>query len=94
MVRELDAARATAKGLRGAARAALLERLRSLDAQLVAAARGSCDAASLQALGAEADAELAPFRARMPQDAYARSREACIDRLLRERERLPVIALD
>jgi hypothetical protein len=94
IVRELDAARAGAKGLRGDARAALLERLRALDGQLVQAARGTCDAATFQALGAEADAELAPFRARMPQETYDRSREACIDRLLRERVKLPVIAFE
>src|SRR5688572_5034357 len=91
IVRELDAARAGAKGLRGEARAALLDRLRALDARLVQAARATCDAATIQALGAEADAELAPFRARMPPDTYDRSREACIDRLLRERAKLPVI---
>ena len=94
IVRELDAARAGAKGLRGDARAALVERLRALDGQLVQAARGTCDAATFQALGAEADAELAPFRARMPQETYDRSREACIDRLLRERVKLPVIAFE
>ena len=94
MVRELDAARARAKALRGDARAALLDRLRALDAQLVATVRGGCDAATLQALGADADAELAPFRARMPQEIYDRSREACVDRLLRERAKLPVIAFD
>ena len=94
IVRELDAARARAKGLRGDARAALLDRLREIDAQLVQAARATCDAAAIQALGAEADAELAPFRGRMPQDAYGRSREACVDRLLRERVKLPVITFE
>lgn len=94
IVRELDAARAGAKGLRGDARAALLERLRALDGQLVQAARGTCDAAAIQALGTEADAELAPFRARMPQETYDRSRAACIDRLLRERAKLPLITFE
>jgi hypothetical protein len=94
MVRELDGVRATAKGVRGEARAVLLERLRALDAQLVTAARDACDAATLDALGDAADAELAPFRARMPQDAYARSRQSCIDQLLRERAKLPVVAFE
>ncbi|MBM3820190.1 MAG: hypothetical protein FJW14_14395 [Acidimicrobiia bacterium] len=94
IVRELDAARAAAKGIRGDARAAFLDRLRALDAELVTAARQACDAATLDALGAEADAELAPFRARMPPESYARSRRACVDRLLREREKLPVIAFE
>ncbi len=44
MVAELDAARQTAKGLRGDARRALLERLRALDAALVTAVRDRLDA--------------------------------------------------
>jgi hypothetical protein len=94
IVRELDGARASAKGLRGAARESFLERLRALDASLLDAARDRCDASTLQQLAAEADSELAPFRDRMPADAYQRSRAACVDRSLRERLRLPVIAFD
>ena len=93
-VRELDAARGTAKGLRGAAREALLDRLRSLDASLLEAARARCDADTLRQLQAEADAELAPFRDRMPAEAYTQSRSACVDRILRERQRLPLIAFE
>jgi hypothetical protein len=94
IVRELDAARLSAKGLRGEARAAFVERLRALDGMLLAAARDQCDAAALQQLHAEADAELAPFRDRMPRDAYEQSRRACVDRLIRERSRLPVVTYD
>ena len=94
MIRELDAARAGAKGLRGEARAALIERLRALDQRIVDAVRRISDDATMQALAAEADAELAPFRTRMPQEAYQRSREACIDGLLRDRAKLPVIAFE
>ena len=94
IVRELDAARLGAKSLRGEARAAFVERLRTLDEALVAAAREQCDVSTLQRLGSEADAELAPFRDRMPRDAFEQSRRACIDRLIRERARLPVLAYD
>jgi hypothetical protein len=94
IVRELDATRAAAKSLRGEARVAFLERLQVLDRTLLEAARAQLDAAALQQLAEEADAELAPFRSRMPADAFQRSRSACIDRLLRERRRLPVIACD
>jgi hypothetical protein len=90
-VRELDASRAAAKGLRGDARAAFLERLRTLDDELMAAARGLCTAPVLQQLEGEADEELAPFRARMPREAFEQSRRAAVDRLLRDRRRLPVI---
>ena len=94
IVRELDAARMGAKSLRGEARAAFVERLRTLDATLIAAARAQCEAATLERLGSEADAELAPFRDRMPRDAFDQSRRACIDRLIRERARLPVVTYD
>jgi hypothetical protein len=93
-VRELDVARAGAKGLRGAAREALLGRLRELDASLLVAVRERCDTATLRLLEQEADVELAPFRERMPAEAYAQSRRACVDRLLRERARLPVVAIE
>ena len=46
------------------------------------------------ALRREAEAELQPFRARMPQDAFEQSLAACADRLLRERARLPVLAFE
>jgi hypothetical protein len=93
-VRELDAARGEAKGLRGEARERLLERLRGLDVELLQAARAVSDAATLHRLGAEADAQLAPFRGRMSDEVYAQSRQACIDRLVREQRRLPTIAFD
>jgi hypothetical protein len=93
-VRELDAARAGSKALRGDARQHFLARLQALDASLLDAARARCDARYLQQLGAEADAELAPFRDRMPRDAYDQSRRACIDRLIRERSRLPVVRFE
>jgi hypothetical protein len=94
IVRELDVARASAKNLRGEARATFVERLRALDETLLAAARDQCDETALRQLAAEAEAELAPFRDRMPREAFEQSRRACIDRLIRERGRLPVIAYD
>ncbi len=92
LIRELDAARASAKILRGDARQAFVERLRALDEQLITAAREGCGVEMLQELREEADRELAPFRARMPDEAYAQSRNACVNRLVRDRLRLPVIA--
>lgn len=93
-VRELDAARAGARLMRGAARAQLLARLRELDASLIDAARSRCDAQTMRRLGAEADAELAPFRERMPRAAYEQSHRACVDRLIRDRARLPTVAFE
>jgi len=94
IVRELDAARAGAKGLRGGAREALLDRLRALDVRLLEAARSGCDAPTLQRLDGEADVQLSPFRERMPAAAYTQSKQACIGRLIREHLHLPAIAFD
>lgn len=94
IVREIDAARAGAKGLRGERREALLERLRELDGVLLAAARDGCDADMLRSLASEADAQLKPFRERMAPAIYAQSHQACVDRLVRERAQLPTIAFD
>jgi hypothetical protein len=94
IVREIDSSRLSAKGLRGDAREAFVKRLGALDSALLDAARGGCDADTLSRLAGEADEELAPFRERMTADAYRQSKRACMDRLLRERLRLPVIAFD
>lgn len=90
--RELDAARAEARGVRGPARQALLERLTSLDAELVAEARRSLGAAAIAELEREAGDELSSFRARMAPDAYERVMAAAVDRLVRQRLALPTIA--
>jgi hypothetical protein len=94
LVAEIDGARSTAKGLRGEARRLLLERLQVMDARLLASMRERLDAAALAGLTAEAAAELAPFRDRMPPDAYSRAEAACIDRLVRDRFSLPVVAFE
>jgi hypothetical protein len=94
IVREIDAARAPAQSLRGDARDRLVERLREIDRLLLDAARRACDAATTAAIEAEAERELAPFRGRMPHDAYARSHAAAVDRLVRERWRLPVVVFE
>jgi hypothetical protein len=94
IVREIDAARAGAKGLRGDRREALLNRLRELDAVLVVAARDACDVDTLRTLEAEAATQLAPFRDRMAAAMYAQSHQACVDRLVREHAQLPAIAFD
>ena len=94
IVRELDASRGTAKTVRGDARETLLDRLQELDASLIEAVRAQCGVETLEKLAAEADEELRPFRARMPPDAYQQSHRACVDRLLRDRARLPTIAYE
>jgi hypothetical protein len=92
VARELDVARASAGGVRGEARQALVARLSALDAELVKAARESLDEAGLAELTRESNHELAAFRERMPADAYERAHEAAVVRLIRERLNLPTIA--
>ena len=84
---ELDAAR----GSRGARRKALVERLAALDRELLDTARAALDDGSRAALAREAEEELAGFRSAMSAEAFARAREAAIDRLVRERSGLPTI---
>jgi hypothetical protein len=94
LVRELDAARAKSKSVRGEARDALIDRLQQLDGSLVEALRQRLDDRALQQLSDEAGEELKPFRARMPADAYQQAHRACVDRLVRERAGLPTIAYE
>jgi hypothetical protein len=94
IVSAIDIARAGANSLRGQARQTLIERLRVFDRTLLDVAWEQCDGPARAALAAEADEELAPFRTRMAPDAYAQSHRAAIDRLLRERRGLPVVAYE
>jgi hypothetical protein len=89
--RELDGARASAHGVRGEARRALIDRLKALDAELLSAARAAVDADMMRAFEREADEELVAFRERMVPDAYGRARAAAVDRLVRERLALPTL---
>jgi hypothetical protein len=88
LAHELEASR----GVRGTKREALVERLSTLDHELIGRARAALDETALTALVREADEELAAFRPRMTSEAFARAREAAIDRLVRERMRLPTLA--
>jgi hypothetical protein len=88
---ELDAARASAKGLRGEARRALIERLRDMDAELLRTGRTMIGESERQEIEREADVELAGFRDGMSADAYVRAREAAIGALVRQRLGLPTL---
>ena len=94
IIRELDAARAKAKTVRGDERDGLIERLRQVDSTLIDALRRHCDDSALRRFAAEADEELKPFRVRMPADAYQQAHRACVDRLLRDRANLPTISYE
>jgi hypothetical protein len=95
-VRELDHLAAEARAARGDRRAAIVERLQTIDGELLEAARNETesDASVLAALNREADAELAPFISRMPQQALDRARNAAFQRLLRDALGLPVLTYE
>ena len=88
---EFDSARASAGGLRGAARQAALDRLAAIDLELVRRVRQGLAESATAELGRDADSELEGFRRSMAADALSRAREAAIDRLIRERFGLPII---
>jgi hypothetical protein len=94
VARELDAARAKAGGLRGEARQALVDRLATVDAELVTRAESGVDTDTRAALEREADEELAGFRSAMNAEAYARARAAATARLVRARFGLPTIRFE
>lgn len=88
-VRALDGLQPEAARARGDAREALLQRVAEIETTLVAAAAAAVDDRQRAAFEKEADAELAPFRPRMTPEAYAQSRRASIDRLVRHHFGLP-----
>lgn len=90
-VRELDRAGAAATSARGQQRERLIARLEALDRALMDAARAEIDPHLTSRLRRDAEAELAPFGARMAPEARARSVDAAFERLVREHLGLPFI---
>ena len=90
-VRALDLLAPEAARARGEARDQVAGTLASIDAALMAAALDALDARDRTALEQEADRELAPFKARMSEDAYRQSRAQALQRLARERFGLPTL---
>jgi hypothetical protein len=88
---ELEMARASAGGVRGEARLALVARLAALDEELLQGARATLSDEDLSTLAREAADELGSFRDRMTPDAFARAREGAVSRLIRERFGLPTM---
>jgi hypothetical protein len=87
----LDPLTADARRARGEARAAIVERLVALDAQLMAAAIADLDPASADSLRREAEEELAVFGARLSPDARAEAVRAAYERLAQESLALPIV---
>jgi hypothetical protein len=88
---ELESMLAVARGVRGEARARLVERLADLDSELGAVVIDGLPPAIVAELRKEADAELAPFGSRLSPDARARALEAAFARLAREAVGVPTL---
>jgi hypothetical protein len=93
-VRELDALAADAKHARGTRRAEIVARLAELDASLVERAVEELTPETVDDLKREADAEMAPFGARMDPAARQRGAQAAFQRLVREAAGLPILTYD
>lgn len=89
---ELDAVRSHSGGIRGEARRALIERLAALDRELAEAGVRELETAALDDCRRQAEEDLHAFRATMAPEAFVRARDTAVDRLVRERLGLPVVA--
>ncbi len=94
LVRELDAARDSAKTARGSTRQRLLTLLADVDGQLVATLRQTAEMSLRVRLREETERDLEPFRERMPSVAFKQAVEAGADRLLRDYFKLPRVSFD
>jgi hypothetical protein len=91
LLAEIDRLSGESKKSRGDARTAILERLAELDRGLMQAAEDELDPQSLATARREAEAELAPFGARLAPEVKAQAVEAAFERLVRESMGLPQI---
>ncbi len=94
IVRRLDHLLNDARKARGETRDAIVLELSAVEQQLLEAAAGLMSDAERAAAAAEADRELAPFKARMATEALDRATRAAMLRLVRERLALPRIRFD
>ena len=93
-VSALDELVTNARQARGDERAAIVVRLSELDSALMAAARDGVDPEKAASLRGEAEAEIAPFVARMTADARQRALGMAFDRFLREALALPMLTYE
>jgi hypothetical protein len=94
VVAELDRLMGGARGARGDARQSILDRLEQLDARLLSAARDAMPEDAMAVVKAEATADLKPFEERMSREVWARTFTLAVDRVVRERARLPTLAVE
>jgi hypothetical protein len=88
---EIDRLSGVSKKSRGDARTAILDRLATLDRELVRAAAAELDPDALASARREAEAELAPFGSRLSAEMRTQAVEAAFERLVRDSLGLPQI---
>jgi hypothetical protein len=88
-VPELDGLLERARQARGAERTEIVDRLAALDRELIGASAAGLDPAERDRLRRDAEAEVAPFVARMTAQARAGAIDAAFERLVRETLKLP-----
>ena len=93
-VQTLEDFRLKEKPLRGESKKHCLLRLEELDSKLLNAVREKMTDLDLDKLRGEAESELRGFRSRLTKESYERSVVACIDRLVRERNKLPILTFE
>lgn len=93
LLQALATIRESSARLRGDARTGVETALASLDTELADAARRHAAPEWMESIRTEAAADLAPFRARLPSEAWDRSMNVTVDRLLRDRLGLPALGL-
>jgi hypothetical protein len=91
LLSELDRLSADARQARGDARATIVERLATLDRELIEAAAAEVEPETAARAQQEAEAEIAPFGSRMAPDVRARALQAAYERLIRESLGLPTL---
>jgi hypothetical protein len=94
IVGALSAIQGRAKGAKGDAREEMLRELAALDERLASAIRAAADAPVVVRARQDAAAELAPYRGRLEPDAWQRSVDLGVDRLLREQFGLPTLSFE
>ena len=93
-VQRLSLMREDAKGARGPAREGLAAELPAFDEALMMAARAAAGASTVDRIRKAASDELGPYRGRLTPEAWARSVELGVDRLLREHFALPTLVFE
>lgn len=93
-IAEVDGALDAARGARGEARTAVLDRLDGIERALTEAAVAALTATERQQLDDQVQRELAPYRSQMPAPEFSEAQRALLGGLARRHFSLPQVRLD